>query len=174
MIEAVGPHADILFYGDDVAFQQGPMVRRATYERHIKPYQQKNFDLLREHGGKIVYHSCGSVVTLVEDFIELGVDALNPVQVSAADMDTAMLKREFGDRISFWGGVDTQRVLPRGTPEEVRQEVRHRIRDLAPGGGYVLCAVHNIQREVPPENIDAMYQEALATGIDVGAGLRSC
>ena len=79
-------------------------------------------------------------------------------------MDTARLKRDFGDRIAFWGGVDTQRVLPRGTPEEVRSEVRRRLRDLAPGGGYVLCPVHNIQAEVPPENIDAVFTEALAAG----------
>ena len=164
MLDAAGSNADILFFGDDVAYQQGPMVRRETYERHIKPYQRRVFDVLRSHGGKIVYHSCGSVISLVEDFIELGVDALNPVQVSAAGMDTAVLKRDFGDRIAFWGGIDTQQVLPRGTPDDVRREVRRRLRDLAPGGGYVLCPVHNIQREVPPENIEALYQEALACG----------
>ncbi len=83
----------------------------------------------------------------------------------AQDVDGAqLLKRQFGSRIAFWGGIDTQRVLCRGSPEDVRQEVRRRIRDLAPGGGYVLCAVHNIQREVPPENVDALYQEALASG----------
>jgi uroporphyrinogen decarboxylase len=164
MLDAVGRNAEILFYGDDVAFQQGPMFRREVYEKRVKPYQQRIFDLLRGHGGKILYHSCGSVVTLIGDFIELGVDAVNPVQVSAAGMDTARLKREFGGRIAFWGGVDTQRVLPRGSPAEVRREVRCRIRDLAPGGGYVACAVHNIQREAPPENIEALYDEALASG----------
>ncbi len=164
MLEAVGSNVDILFYGDDVAYQHGPMMRHETYEKQVKPYQQRIFDLLKGHGAKILYHSCGSVVTLVDDFIELGVDALNPVQVSAAEMDTARLKHDFGDRIAFWGGIDTQRVLPQGTPDEVRAEVRRRIRDLAPGGGYVLCPVHNIQREVPPENIEAMYQEALSSG----------
>jgi uroporphyrinogen decarboxylase len=165
MLEAVGSHVDILFYGDDVAYQRGPMVSHDTYLKHIRPYEQQIFDLLRSHGAKILYHSCGSVVTLIEDFIELGVDALNPVQVSAAGMDTAVLKRQFGDRIAFWGGgVDTQRVLPQGSPDGVRREVRRRIRDLAPGGGYVFASVHNIQREVPPENIEAMYQEALAVG----------
>ena len=91
-------------------------------------------------------------------------DALNPVQVSATGMDTARLKRDFGDRIAFWGGVDTHTILPRGSPEDVRKEVRRRIADLAPGGGYVLCAVHNLQREVPPENIVALYEEGLASG----------
>ncbi len=164
MIEAVGPNADVLFFGDDVAYQNGPMVSRKTYEKCIKPYHRKIFALLRSHGGKVVYHSCGSVVQLLEDFIELGVDAVNPVQVGAEGMDTVRLKRDFGQRISFWGGVDTQRVLPFGTVDEVRREVRRRIRDLAPGGGYVLTAVHNIQREVPPENIDALFTEALAAG----------
>jgi len=164
MLDAVGSNADIIFYGDDVAYQHGPMMRHETYEKHVKPFQQRIFDLLKSHGGKILYHSCGSVVTLVEDFIELGVDALNPVQVSAAEMDTANLKRDFGDRIAFWGGIDTQRVLPQGSPDDVRAEVRRRIRDLAPGGGYILCPVHNLQREVPPENIDALFEEALACG----------
>ena len=164
MIEAAGANVDIVFYGDDVACQQGPMFRHQTYQKHIKPYQQKILDLLRSRGAKVLYHSCGSVVTMIDDFIELGIDAVNPVQVSAAGMDTAELKRRFGGRIAFWGGIDTQRVLPQGTPEDVRREVRRRIGDLAPGGGYVLCAVHNLQREVPPENIDAMYKEALAVG----------
>jgi uroporphyrinogen decarboxylase len=164
MLEAVGQNADVVFYGDDVAFQHGPMVSRKVYDRLIKPYQQRIFDLLKRYPVKILYHSCGSVTSLIEDFIELGVDALTPVQVSAAAMDPVRLKRDFGDRIAFWGAVDTQRVLSRGSVADVRREVRDRIGALAPGGGYVLCAVHNIQREVPPENIDAMYQEALAAG----------
>jgi uroporphyrinogen decarboxylase len=101
------------------------------------------------------------VYPLIPDFIEIGIDALNPVQVSAARMDTAALKREFGRDLTFWGGVDTQQVLPWGSPAEVRAEVQRRIADLAAGGGYVLCAVHNIQPEVPPENIAAMYEAAL-------------
>lgn len=164
MLSAVGPNADIIFYGDDLAYQHGPMMRHDAYEKHVKPFQQRIFDLLKSHGGKVLYHSCGSVVTLIDDLIELGVDALNPVQVSAAGMDTAQLKRQFGKRITFWGGVDTQHVLPRATPDEVRAEVRRRIRDLAPGGGYVLCPVHNIQAEVPPQNIEALYEEARHCG----------
>jgi uroporphyrinogen decarboxylase len=164
MLDAVGSNADIICYGDDIAFQSGPMVRHDMYEARIKPHQRRIFDLLRGHSGKVLYHSCGSVVSLIEDLIELGVDALNPVQVNAARMDTDALKSEFGDRIAFWGAVDTQRVLPTGTPDEVRAEVRRRIEDLAPGGGYVLSSVHNIQAEVPPENIEAMLKEALVAG----------
>jgi uroporphyrinogen decarboxylase len=163
MLDAVGDNVDIFFCGDDIAYQHGPMVRHDMYVKRIKPYHARMFDLLKRYPGKILYHSCGSVVSLVEDLIELGIDALNPVQVSAAGMDPVVLKREFGDRIAFWGAIDTQHVMSRGSVEDVRREVRDRIRVLAPGGGYVLCAVHNIQREVPPENVHAMYEEALAS-----------
>jgi len=164
MLDAAQANCDVVLYGDDVAFQTGPMVSRQTYEKHIKPYQRRVMGLLKQYPTKILYHSCGSVVNLIEDFIELGFDALNPVQVSAKDMDPERLKRDYGDRISFWGGVDTQRVLCRGSVADVRKEVRERLRVFAPGGGYILCAVHNIQGEVPAENIDAMYDEALLSG----------
>ena len=108
---------------------------------------------------KLLLHSCGSVYDLIPDFIEIGIDILNPVQVSAAKMDTADLKKRFGDDLVFWGGgCDTQKVLPFGTPDEVRDEVKRRIEDLAPGGGFVFTQVHNIQAGVPPENIAAMYE----------------
>jgi uroporphyrinogen decarboxylase len=119
---------------------------------------------------KVLYHSCGAVKSLIPEFIDIGVDALNPVQVSSAGMDTAELKAVFGDQISFWGGIDTQRVLPRGAPDEVRAEVRRRIRDLAPSGGYVLASVHNIQEDVPPQNILAMVDEAWEFGRTAGYG----
>jgi uroporphyrinogen decarboxylase len=165
MLQAVGENVDAIWYGDDVAFQDGPLCSLEMYRRHIKPWHRKVFDFIRANTkAKILYHCCGSVYQLLPDFLDLGIDALNPVQVAAKDMDTKRLKREFGERLTFWGGVDTQRVLPRGTPQEVRQEVRQRIHDLAPGGGYVLSAVHNIQREVPPENVVAMFEAALGFG----------
>ena len=102
---------------------------------------------------------------MLNDLIELGNDLLNPVQVSADDMgDTARLKREFGDRLAFCGAIDSQSVLPLGTVLDVRQEVRRRIKDLAPGGGYVLAAVHCIQPDVPPVNLCAMFDEAVVAG----------
>ena len=164
MLDAADGNFDIIFYGDDVAYQNAPMCGRAMYETRIKARQQRLFDLMKQYPAKILYHSCGSVISLVDDFIELGVDAMNPVQVSAEGMDPETLKRKFGDRIAFWGGVDTQYTLCQGSVEEVRKEVRERIRVLAPGGGYVLCAVHDIQAEVPPANIEALYQEGLASG----------
>jgi uroporphyrinogen decarboxylase len=162
-LDAVGNNADICFYGDDMAFQDGPMMSMDLYRKMIKPHHQRLFGYIKSRTrAKIVYHTCGSVVHLIPDLIEMGVDALNPVQVSAKGMDTRALKREFGKEIGFWGGVDTQRVLPFGSPQDVAAEVRRRIDDLAVGGGYVLCAVHNIQADVPPANICAMYDTARA------------
>jgi uroporphyrinogen decarboxylase len=114
---------------------------------------------------KLFLHSCGSVHAFIPELIEMGVDILNPVQISAADMDTRRLKAEFGRDIVFWGGgCDTQTVLPQRTPAEVREEVRRRIDDLGPGGGFVFAAVHNIQPGVPPENMEAMWDTAYAYG----------
>lgn len=161
----VGDLVDIVSTSDDVAGQNGPVISPDMYRRFIKPRHKKFFDLVHSlTAGKVLFHSCGSVYALLGDFIDIGIDILNPVQVSAAEMDAARLKKEYGDRLVFWGGIDTQRVLPYGTPAEVRHEVRSRIDDLAPGGGYVLTAVHNIQPDVPPENICAMYESAVELG----------
>ncbi|MEM2927762.1 MAG: uroporphyrinogen decarboxylase family protein, partial [Nitrososphaerota archaeon] len=104
-------------------------------------------------------HSCGSIYKFIPDLIEMGVDALNPVQVSAKDMDTKKLKEEFGEKITFWGGgCNTQHILPHGSPEDVINEVKKRIKDLAPGGGFIFTQVHNIQADVPSENIVAMFE----------------
>ena len=114
---------------------------------------------------KTFLHSCGSVYHLIPHFIEAGVDILNPVQTSAANMDPARLKREFGDRLCFWGGgCDTQRVLPTGSPEQVRAHVRERMDAFAPGGGFVFTQVHNIQGNVAPENVVAMFDAAYEFG----------
>jgi uroporphyrinogen decarboxylase len=117
------------------------------------------FGYLHAHtDARVFFHSCGAVRELIPDLLEIGVEILNPVQVSAAGMDTARLKHEFGRDLVFWGGgVDTQRVLGAGSPDEVRAEVHRRVHDLAPGGGFVFAAVHNIQPNVPAENIVAMH-----------------
>jgi len=165
MIEAASGHFDLLFYGDDVAFQHGPMMSLGLYRKMIKPRHRQLFSHLKAKARvPLVFHSCGSVYPLMDDLIEIGVDCINPVQVSARDMDTQRLKEEFGDRMAFWGAIDTHRVLPFGTPEEVRAEVKRRIEDLAPGGGYILNSVHNLQPEVPPENILAMFEAAKEFG----------
>jgi uroporphyrinogen decarboxylase len=166
LLRHVGPYIDVLVTGDDLGMSEGPMMSPKSYRRLIKPHQA---DVLRaiKRGttGKVFFHSCGNVFALLGDLVDIGVDLLNPVQVSAGAMgDTARLKREFGDRLSFCGAIDTRWVLPHGTTAEVRQEVRRRIRDLAPGGGYVAAAVHCLQPDVPPENIVAMCDEVAAAG----------
>jgi uroporphyrinogen decarboxylase len=166
LMEAAGDYIDVVVMADDLGSQNGPLMSPKMYRAMIKPYQAEIIATIkRRHPAKVFYHSCGSIYPLINDLIEIGVDLLNPVQVSAKEMgDTARLKREFGRRLSFCGGIDTQQVLPYGTPDDVRREVRRRIKDLGPGGGYVLAAVHAIQPDVPPENVCALYEEALAAG----------
>jgi uroporphyrinogen decarboxylase len=157
---------DVILVNDDLGTQAGPMLSPDLYRKRIKPFQRRLFSHLKSVSGlPLLLHSCGSVRWAIPDLIEVGIDALNPVQVSAAGMDSAALKRDFGRDITFWGGgCDTQHVLNRGTPDEVREEVKRRIGDLAPGGGFVFCQVHNIQPDVPPENIVAMLDAAADFG----------
>lgn len=167
VLDAARGHVDVILAGDDLGTQHAPMISLAMYREFVRPRQQMLFDFLRRRGGgaKLLYHCDGAIDPFIPDLIACGIDALNPVQVSAAGLgDTARLKREYGKDLAFWGGVDTARVLPFGSPQEVRDEVRRRIEDLAPGGGYVLGAVHNIQEEVPPENICALFDAALGLG----------
>lgn len=162
-LEAAGAHVDIVFFGDDLASQLAPLFDPVMYRELIKPHHARMIRAAKDKADvKVLYHSCGAVSALIGDLIDIGVDAVNPVQVSAQGMDPAGLKRRFGDRITFWGGIDTQRVLPFGTPAEVRAEVRRVIDCLAPGGGFVLNSVHNIQNDVPAENVVAMFDEARA------------
>ena len=160
-LDVVGDNVDLVFFGDDLAGQEGPLFSPEIYEELIKPHHERMIGAVKERGDyKLLFHTCGAAYRFVDHLIDIGVDALNPVQVSARDMEPGRLKEEFGDRIAFWGGINTQDVLPFGTPEEVRTEVRRMIDCLGPGGGYVLNSVHNIQKEVPPENIAAMFDEA--------------
>lgn len=161
LLREVGEYLDVVFVSDDLGTQRAPMVSLKTYRELIRPHQERLWRSVKaKTRAKLFMHSCGSVRALVPDFLEMGLDVLNPVQPLAAGMDTAQLKRDFGDRLSFWGAIDEQGVLSTGSPADVRAEVKRRIRDLAPGGGYVLGPSHNIQGDVPPENIVAMYQAA--------------
>jgi uroporphyrinogen decarboxylase len=164
-LDLVGPTIQIVKMGDDLGAQEGPLLAPALYRRVIKPYHKELFDLIKQRGAARVFlHSCGSIYRLLPDLVDAGVEILNPVQVSARDMDTARLKAEFGDRLSFMGAVDTQHVLPFGTPDEVRREVERRIGDLGRGGGYILAPVHNVQADVPAENLVTMYRHARVAG----------
>ena len=162
----VGDLIDIHFAADDLAGQSGPLLSPALYRRIIKPRQARIMQTIRAGTrAPILYHSCGAVGPFLDDLVELGVQILNPVQVSAAGMEPAELKQRYGRKLSFWGGgCDTQQVLPFGTVAEVRAEVRRRIREFAPGGGFVFNPVHNIQPLVPPANVAALFEAALEFG----------
>jgi uroporphyrinogen decarboxylase len=165
-LDAVGEYIQIIQMGDDLGTQRGPQMSPEMYRQIIKPYQRQVYEYVKSQSDLYLFlHSCGSIYTLIPDLIELGVDILNPVQISAAEMDPARLKREFGRDIVFWGGgIDTQHVLPHATPQLVRQHVRELLGIWAPGGGYIFCQVHNIQANVPPENVVAMFEAALDFG----------
>ena len=147
---------------DDSGMQRGEFIRPELWAEMLKPHYKKVCDWIHAHTSwKVFMHCCGSIYNLVPHFIEAGIDILNPVQTSAANMDPARLKREFGDRLVFWGGgCDTQQVLGHATPDEIRQHVKERLQIFSPGGGYVFNQVHNIQANVPPENILAMFDAA--------------
>lgn len=158
LLGRAGKHVDALLLTDDLGTQAGPMLSLETYREMILPHQKRLFAHLKSKtDAPLVLHSCGSVRAFIPDLIGAGVDALNPVQVAAEGMDSASLKRDFGRDITFWGGgCNTQGVLNRGTPADVEREVGRRVRDFAPGGGFVFTQVHNVQPDVPPENIVAM------------------
>ncbi len=164
---AVGNRVSVAYMtGTDFGAQNGPLVSPQTYRSLFLPFHKQVNDWVhRNTTWKTFIHSCGSVWALVEDFIAAGFDILNPVQCSAAHMNPYDLKSKFGDRVTFWGGgVDTQGTLPFGSAQEVREEVRERIRAFGPGGGFVFNAVHNIQALVPVENVLAMYRTAREYG----------
>ena len=156
---AVGDIVDVVRFGDDLGTDTGPFMQPDLYRRLFKPRQAQLCAYAHKHSKMKTYlHSCGSIYKLLPDLIEAGYDILNPVQTSARDMDPARLKREFGRDITFWGGgCDTRRVLNTGTPQQVRDHVRERLDILAPGGGFVFAAIHNIMPDVPPDNIIAMF-----------------
>jgi len=152
---------DVAQMADDMAGQNGMLISPRSYRRYLKPFHKEMFDYIHSKSdAKIFFHSCGSIRDVIPDLIEVGVDILNPVQVNAANMDSADLKREFGKDLTFWGGgVDTQTAFDEShTPDEVRKDVRRRLEDFMPGGGFVFNTVHNIQGNVPAENIMAMWE----------------
>jgi len=165
-LDEVGQYIQVFTYWDDVNTQTGWMINPELYRKIIKPKQRRLVDAIKKKtNAKLFFHACGATFDLVPDLIDLGFDILNPVQVSARGMDTKLLKQTYGKDITFWGGgVDTQYILPYGTTEDVIEEVKRRIDDLAPGGGFVFSAVHNIQPLVPPENIVALFDTALEYG----------
>jgi uroporphyrinogen decarboxylase len=152
---------DVIAEGDDYGTQTSLFISPEMFRKQLKPRLKVLFERIKQLApqARVFFHSCGSVRPLLPDFIELGVDIFNPVQVGAVGMEPLALKRDFGRELVFWGGgVDTQTVLPYGTPQQVREDVRRNVEALAPGGGFVFNTVHNIQADVPPENILAMWE----------------
>jgi uroporphyrinogen decarboxylase len=165
-LDEVADVVDVIMIGDDLAGQNGPLFAPRLYRAIVKPRQKRLVQYIKSRTkAKLWYHSCGAVADFIPDLLDNGIDILNPVQISAKGMDPAKLKAAFGDRLVFWGGgVDTQHVLPRGTPAGVRENVRRNLEAFKPGGGYVFNGVHNIQADVPPENVVAMYEAAMEFG----------
>lgn len=157
----VGEYLDVVFVGDDLAMSQGTVMSLEIFREMVKPYLKEYYAFIKERAprAKLMYHSCGSITPFIEDLIEIGVDILNPIQVNIEGMNTKMLKERFGDRLVFWGAVDAHEVMPKGTAEDVSREVERRIADLGPSG-YVLCENHNIQADIPVENVITMFLHA--------------
>jgi uroporphyrinogen decarboxylase len=158
VLEEIGDILEVVCMGDDLASQRGLLISPDMYRRLIKPRQAEVYGHVRKlTKAKVMHHSCGAVYPLIGDLIDIGVDILNPVQPLAEGMDREKLKKDFGKRICFWGGVDEQKVLPFGSVNDVAREVNTAVDSLGCGGGYVLSAAHNVQPDVSPENILAMY-----------------
>jgi uroporphyrinogen decarboxylase len=161
-VDAVGDRVQVLQICDDLGTQESLFLSVRMFRELMMPYYQRGIDWIHRHTSmKVMLHTDGAILPMIPTLIEMGVDILNPVQTSAAGMDPVELKRQFGDRLVFWGGsLDCQKTLPYGTPAEVAAEVRRHVEVFAPGGGYVFAPVHNIQAGVPPENIEAMFDAA--------------
>ncbi|MDW7740465.1 MAG: uroporphyrinogen decarboxylase family protein [Bacillota bacterium] len=166
-LKRLGPYLTVIMMGDDYGFQNSPQMSTKMFRQLFKPYLLRICRAVKEFapGIKILLHSCGSILPFIPDFIEAGIDALNPVQVTAAGMDPLWLKNEFGKEIAFWGGgVRTQTTLIKGSPADVAGEVKELIDIFKPGGGYIFCPIHDIQEEVPPEKIMAIFNAAREFG----------
>lgn len=158
-LAAVGPHIDIIVFGDDLGMQNGPQMSRAMYREMFMPRHARLWKRAKELANiKVMLHSCGGIRPLLPDLIEAGLDAVNPVQITCAGMDAAGLKADFGEKITFWGGgCDTRFVLSKATREDIQQHVRRQAEILNRNGGFVFQQVHNILADVPPENVVAMF-----------------
>jgi uroporphyrinogen decarboxylase len=164
-LQAVGDYVAMVIYYEDLSGQDGPLMSPGLYRKYIKPCHRRIFRTIKENTrAKLCVHTCGSAYAFLDDFVELGVDVINPVQISARDMDPGRLKHRYGSVLSFHGAIDTQRFLPWATPAEVEEEVRRIIGILGKGGGYLFTSCHSIQPDVSPENIVALFDAAVKHG----------
>ena len=160
-LSAAGNRMDMVYFYDDVATQNSLMISKKMWEQYIKPYHARIIEVAKKHDMPVMYHCDGAIYPLIPDLIDMGIDVLNPIQADAKDMDPVRLKAEFGDQLSFHGGIDIIKTLPFGTPEDVQNEVKTRISQLGKNGGYVLASSHHIQSDTPLKNIQAMYDPAI-------------
>lgn len=160
-LDVVGPFIQVIDYNDDLGMQTGPIISPTMFRRYLKPRYLELFNLIRNKTkAKIFLHTCGSVYLLIPDLMDIGLDILNPIQPLATKMDIDTLKKDFGERLCFHGGIDIQRLLPNGSIEDVEAEVRRVARVGGKGGGLILAGAHNIQSDVPPQNVLAMFKAA--------------
>lgn len=160
MAEVAGDRIDFYRLGDDFGTQRDLLISPRVFGRFFQPMMAAVAKLAREHGGYYYHHTCGAIRRLIPTFVEIGMDVLDPVQVGAADMVPAELKAEYGEHICFSGGVDEQDLLPNGAPGQVREAVFRLLDDMAPAGGFFVGPTHNLQADIPTENIVAMYDAA--------------
>jgi len=164
MLTAAKGRIDILRTADDLGTQRGLFFSPDMFRTFIKPRLNKLIDMTHSHGVKLLFHSCGAIRPLIDDLIEIGVDVLDPLQAAAEGMEPQALKDAYGDRVCLHGGICTQYLLPRGTPDEIRCELRRRLEILGNGGGYILAPCHVLQTDVPTENILAMSDAGVEFG----------
>jgi len=155
--EAAGDGIDIFMTGDDFGAQYGPLISPDMWRDFIRSGFKAFIDLGKQYGYKVAHHTCGSVKPIIPDFIECGLDILNPVQPEVENMDRRELKKMFGNRLCFHGAISIQKTMPFGTPEDIRSEVRERFETLGPNGGFIFCTAHNIQADTSIENIKALF-----------------
>ena len=172
VLDLLGDRLDLVYFYDDVAAQTSLLISPETWRTEVRPHHQRLVDLAHSRDVPVMYHCDGAIDPLIPELIELGIDVLNPIQPGTAGMDARRLKREFGDRLAFHGGIDIVEVLPHGTPEAVAAEVARQVEVLGQGGGYVLCSSHHIQPDTPIDNVIAMYDTSLRYRSDHSAGSR--
>lgn len=160
VLELAGDRLDMVYIYDDVATQNSLMISKKMWQEYVRPCHERIIAVAREYGKPVMYHCDGALYPLLPGMVDMGVNLLNPIQPDAKGMDPERLKAEFGDRLSFHGGIDIIKTLPRGTVDDVRNEAAERIRVLGRNGGYVMCSSHHIQSDTPLENVFALYDIA--------------
>ena len=151
---------DFIWYGDDFSTQRGMMISPEMWRKYLKPSYMRIFKLIKSYEIGVWFHSCGSFAPVIGELVEGGMDVWETVQAHLADNDPAELKRNYGEHITFFGAINSQRTLPFGSPEDVRKEVRERFKVLGKNGGYIVGPDHSIQKNMPWQNIEALYDEA--------------